>query len=191
VLQEFDRTNYSTVVVRAVDRAAVSTIQDGVDKDRRLKLMAEDEEKYYLEQTKTAKPIKAFAMFLAFTMAIGACFAGMNTMYSNVASRVREIGTLRILGFTPAAIMVSFLIESVCLALLGGALGCVMSLPINGLATGTTNFNSFSEIVFCFTITPGLMFRGMVFAAFMGLAGGLPPAWSASRQPLLAALRQV
>ncbi len=191
VMQEFDRMNYSTVVVRAADRAAVGRIQDAVDRDRRLKLMAVDEEKYYLDQTRTSKPIKAFAMFLAFTMAVGACFAGMNTMYANVAGRVKEIGTLRILGFTPAAVMTSFLIESVCLALLGGALGCALSLPINGLATGTTNFNSFSEIVFYFTITPGLMLRGMVFAAFMGLAGGLPPAWSASRQPVLAALRQV
>jgi putative ABC transport system permease protein len=191
VMQEFDRLNYSTVVVRASDRAAVGRMQDAVDKDRRLKLMAVDEEKYYADQTKTAKPVKAFAVFLAFTMALGACFAGMNTMYANVASRVREIGTLRILGFTPGAVMTSFLIESVCLALLGGALGCVLALPINGLATGTTNFNSFSEIVFYFTITPGLMFKGMVFSAFMGVAGGFPPAWSASRQPVLAALRQV
>jgi len=191
VMQEFDRMNYSTVVVRAADRAAVGRIEDGVDKDRRLKLMAMDEEKYYLEQTKTAKPVKAFAVFLAVTMAVGACFAGMNTMYANVASRVREIGTLRILGFTPGAVMASFLIESVCLALLGGALGCALALPINGIATGTTNFNSFSEIVFYFTITPGLMLKGMVFAAFMGVAGGFPPAWSASRQPVLAALRQV
>jgi len=191
VMQEFDRANYSTVVVRAADRAAVTGMETAVDKDRRLKLMAMDEEKYYLDQTKTAKPVKAFAMFLAFTMAIGACFAGMNTMYSNVANRVKEIGTLRILGFTPVAVMTSFLIESVCLALLGGALGCMMSLPIDGLATSTTNFNTFSEIVFCFTITPRLMLRGMVFAAFMGLAGGLLPAWSASRQPVLAALRQL
>jgi putative ABC transport system permease protein len=191
VMQEFDRMNFSTVVVRAMDRASVGRMQDAVDKDRRLKLMAVDEEKYYADQTKTAKPVKAFAMFLAITMAVGACFAGMNTMYANVASRVREIGTLRILGFTPGAVMTSFLIESVCLALLGGALGCALALPINGLATGTTNFNSFSEIVFYFTITPGLMFKGMIFAAFMGLAGGFPPAWSASRQPVLAALRQV
>ena len=191
VMQEFDRTNYSTVVVRAVDGKAVARMQDALDRDRRLKLMAVDEEKYYADQTKTAKPVKAFAMFLALTMAVGACFAGMNTMYANVANRVKEIGTLRILGFTPGAVLASFLIESVCLSLLGGALGCVMALPINGLATGTTNFNSFSEIVFYFTITPGLMFRGMVFAAFMGFAGGFPPAWSASKQPVLAALRQV
>lgn len=191
IMQEFDRLEYSTVVVRVQDRAGVKAIQDYVTKDRRLKLTATDEMTYYAEQTKTAKPIKAFATFLAMTMAVGACFAGMNTMYSNVASRVREIGTLRILGFSRAAILASFLVESVCLALLGGMLGCVLALPINGLATGTTNFNSFSEIVFFFTITPSLMLQGLLFAGLMGLVGGFMPAWSAARQPILAALRQL
>jgi putative ABC transport system permease protein len=191
IMQEFDRNVYSTVMVRAQNPAAVVAIRDALQADRRLKLLAKDEVEYYEEQTKTAKPLKAFAMFLAFTMAIGACFAGMNTMYANVANRVREIGTLRILGFTPIAVLTSFLIESVCLALLGGVAGCLMALPINGLATGTTNFASFSEIVFCFTITPQLMMKGMLFAAAMGLVGGFPPAWSASRQPVLAALRQI
>lgn len=191
VMQEFDRTRYSTVILRAEDRAAVAMIRDYVDNDRRLKLAAKDEVQYYSEQTRTAKPVKAFAMFLAITMAVGACFAGMNTMYANVANRVREIGTLRILGFRPVAVLTSFLIESVCLALLGGALGCVLALPINGFATGTTNFDSFSEIVFYFTITPNLMLKGMVFSALMGLVGGFLPAWSASRQPVLKALRQL
>ncbi|MFA6240527.1 MAG: ABC transporter permease [Candidatus Hydrogenedentales bacterium] len=191
VMQEFDRSNYSTVVARAVDAEALDRIREYVDGDRRLKLKAKDEVQYYAEQTKTAKPVQAFASFLAMTMAIGACFAGMNTMYANVANRVREIGTLRILGFTPLAVLTSFLIESVFLALLGGALGCVLALPINGVATGTTNFDSFSEVLFYFTVTPSLMMKGMIFAAVMGFAGGFPPAWSASRQPVLAALRQV
>ena len=191
LMQEFDRANYSSLLVRPENPEAARRIQDAVDKDRRLKLTAVNEEKYYADQTKTAAPVKAFALFLAVTMAIGACFAGMNTMYANVANRVREIGTLRILGFTPTAIMISFLIESVFLALAGGAIGCVLALPINGFATGTTNFVSFSEIVFYFTITPALMLKGMIFAAFMGLAGGLPPAWSASKQPLITALRQL
>ncbi|MBX7255128.1 MAG: ABC transporter permease [Candidatus Hydrogenedentes bacterium] len=191
VMQEFDRANYSSVVARAIDRDAIGRIREYMDSDPRLKLKAKDEVEYYAEQTKTARPVQAFASFLAMTMAIGACFAGMNTMYANVANRVREIGTLRILGFTPTAVLASFLLESVCLALIGGALGCVMALPINGLATGTTNFDSFSEVLFYFTITPSLMMKGMLFAAIMGLAGGFPPAWSASKQPVLAALRQV
>ena len=191
IMQEFDRTEYSTVLMRAPTRDKVQGIIDQATGNRRLKLLAKDEETYYKEQTKTAQPVQAFAGFLAVTMAIGACFAGMNTMYGNVARRVREIGTLRILGFSRAAILVSFLVESVCLALLGGSMGCLLALPINGLATGTTNFNSFSEIVFCFSITPRLMVNGMIFAAVMGIVGGLLPAWSASRQPILAALRQM
>ncbi len=191
LMQEFDRRRYSTVVLRAEDAAAVKRMQAFVDNDRRLKLVAKDEVQYYSEQTRTAKPVRAFAFFLAFTMAIGACFAGMNTMYANVANRVREIGTLRILGFRPTAVLVSFMIESVCLALIGGALGCALSLPMNGYATGTTNFDSFSEIIFYFTITPGLLMRGMMFSAAMGLVGGFLPAYSASKQPILAALRQL
>lgn len=191
IMQELDRTNYSSVAVRATDAAGAAAIKEYVEEDRRLKLMAKDEVKYYAEQTKTAGPVKAFAFFLAFTMAIGACFAGMNTMYANVANRVREIGTLRILGFRPMAVLLSFLIESVCLALLGGVVGCLMALPMNGLATGTTSFASFSEIVFYFAVTPALMFKGLLFAAAMGLVGGFLPAWTASRQPILAALREL
>jgi putative ABC transport system permease protein len=191
IMQEFDRVNYSTVVVRAQNAQEVASIRNYMDSDKRLKLVAKSEVEYYEQQTKTARPVKAFATFLALTMAIGACFAGMNTMYANVANRAREIGTLRILGFTPSAVLASFLIESVSLALLGGVVGCVLALPINGVATGTTNFDSFSEIVFLFSITPQLMMKGMVFAAAMGLIGGFPPAWAASRQPVLAALRSV
>lgn len=191
VMQEFDRGAYSAATVRAVDAAGVTVLAEYVDRDKRLKLRAKDEAQYYAEQTTTAAPVKAFAFFLAITMAIGASFAGMNTMYANVAGRVREIGTLRIMGFAPTAILMSFMIESVLLSAVGGVLGCLLALPMNGIATGTTNFGSFSEIVFYFTITPELMAKGLLFAVVMGLIGGLPPAWSASRQPVLAALRQV
>jgi len=191
IMQAFDRRAYSTVVVRARDAAAVDAIRRIVAGDRRVKLSAKTEMKYYQEQTSTAGPLKAFGMFLAVIMSIGASFAGMNAMYASVASRVREIATLRVLGFTPFSILVSFLIESVFLALIGGLLGCALSLPINGLATGTTNFQTFSEIVFYFTITPDLMLRGLIFAAVMGAVGGILPALAAARQPILLALRQV
>lgn len=190
VKQEFDRDNYSCATVRARDGAGVTALAEYVDGDKRLKMQAKDEAQYYAEQTMTAAPVKAFAFFLAITMAIGASFAAMNTMYANVSNRVREIGTLRIVGFSPRAILMSFMIESVLLALVGGVIGCLLALPMNGLATGTTNFGSFSEIVFFFTITPELMVKGVVFAVVMGVIGGFPPAWSAARQPLLSALRQ-
>lgn len=191
VMEESDRDAYSSVLLRVVDRAAVPAIKTLVEEDRRVKLTAKSEELYYAEQTKTAKPIKAFAVFLAAIMAIGASFAGMNTMYSRVANRAREIGTLRVLGFTPMAVLVSFLIESVLLAVCGGIAGCLLALPINGFATGTTSFASFSEVVFYFAITPDLMLRGIAFAAAMGLVGGFFPAWAASRQTALSALRQL
>lgn len=191
LMQEFDRTEYSTVVLRAVDEGAVAAIRKRVEDDKRLKLTAKSEQQYYREQTLTSTPIKAFATFLAVVMAIGASIAGMNTMYASVAGRVQEIATLRVLGFSPAAVLASFLLESIVLALLGGAVGCLLALPMNGIATGTTNLETFSEIVFYFTVTPGLMLEGMAFAAVMGAIGGFLPAWSASRQPLLAAMRQV
>ena len=190
LMQEFDRDSYSTVVLRAVDKAAVESLRKQVDEDLRLKLTAKSEEAYYREQTKTSGPLKAFGFLLAVMMSIGACFAGMNTMYASVANRVREIATLRVLGFTPFSILVSFQIESIALAVFGGAIGCVLSLPINGLATGTMNFETFSEIVFYFTITPELMARGLLFAIVMGAVGGFLPAFSAARQPILQALRQ-
>lgn len=190
LMQEFDHNAYSTVLLRAVDAATVEHIARRVDDDRRLKLTAKSEAAYYHEQTRTAGPLKAFGAFLATIMSIGACFAATNTMYASVAGRTREIGTLRVLGFSPLAILVSFQIESVALALIGGTIGCLLSLPISGLSTGTTNFETFSEIVFYFTITPDLMVKGLVFAVVMGAVGGFLPAWTASRQPILDSLRQ-
>ncbi len=190
LMQDFDRTMYSTLVARVDNAQAADTIKHRLEEDRRIKLMGKTEEEYYREQTKTAGPLKAFGGFLAVVMSVGACFAGMNTMYASVANRVKEIGTLRILGFTPASILLSFQIESILLALFGGMLGCVLALPMNGLATGTMNFETFSEIVFYFSVTPALMFKGIVFAVLMGAVGGFLPAYSASRRPVLDALRQ-
>lgn len=190
VMQDFDRSLYSTIVARVPNQVAVSEIKARADEDRRVKLQARTEEEYYRDQTKTAGPLKAFGSFLAVVMSVGACFAGMNTMYASVANRVREIGTLRILGFSPLSILICFQIESILLAALGGVIGCILALPMNGLATGTTNFETFSEIVFYFSITPGLMLRGMAFAVIMGAIGGFLPAYSASRKPVLDALRQ-
>jgi putative ABC transport system permease protein len=111
-------------------------------------------------------------------------------MYAAVGSRTREIATLLVLGFSPFAIMTSFLFESVFLALLGGVLGCLLAIPINGITTSTTNFQSFSEVAFAFRITPVAMAVGLIFALGMGVVGGFLPAIRAARQPLAAALRQ-
>ena len=107
----------------------------------------------------------------------------MNMMYATVMSRMKEVGTLRALGFSRWSIWSSFLVESMLLALLGGILGCVMALPLHGLSTGTANFATFSEILFNFRITPKILLQGMIFAAIVGIiGGGLPAAKGSAHQ---------
>lgn len=122
-------------------------------------------------------------------MAVGSSFAAMNTMYAAVARRSKEIGTLRVLGFSRFSILLSFLSESVLLAILGGAIGCLLVLPLNGTTTGIGNFTTFSETDFNLTVTPAIMITGVVFAVVMGAFGGLFPAWNAARKQVLTALR--
>jgi len=187
--QDFDREDYTDVFVRASSANAVARIQDQVSNDRRLHLKPETERDYYASQTRTAAPIKAFGIFIAVLMAVGASFAAMNTMYAAVARRTREIGTLRAIGFSRGSILLSFVMESVCIALLGGLIGCLLALPINGVTTGTTNFVTFSELAFNFRVTPALVLAGMIFATVMGLLGGFFPAWRASHESIVTALR--
>jgi putative ABC transport system permease protein len=110
-------------------------------------------------------------------------------MYAAVGARTREIGTLRVLGFKRRAIYVSFLLESIILAVVGGLTGCLLSLPLNGVATGTFSWTSFAEVAFEFRITGELLGKGMVFAVAMGVLGGLLPARWAARKPVLDALK--
>jgi putative ABC transport system permease protein len=114
----------------------------------------------------------------------------MNTMYAIVSQRTREIGTLRALGFSRISVLVSFVMESVLLALVGGVLGCLIAIPMNGFTAGTGQTQSFSELAFAFKITPGIILTGMIFAALMGLIGGLLPAVRASQMPITKALRE-
>jgi putative ABC transport system permease protein len=124
-------------------------------------------------------------------MAIGAVFGAVNTMYAAVSSRAPEIGVLLSLGFKPRNVLSSFLLEAVLIALLGGVVGCVLVLPLNGLITSTTNWNSFSEIAFAFRVTPRLLMYGMVFSVVMGLVGGFLPARRAAKQHVVEAWRQM
>jgi len=127
---------------------------------------------------------------VAVVMGIGAVFGAINTMYAIVAARTREIGTLRALGFRRRAILASFLIESVILAVIGGAIGCLLAFPMNGFSTGTGQTQSFSEIAFAFRVTPQIVLTGMVFAVVMGILGGLLPALRGARLPITSALRE-
>ena len=187
----FDRDNYSSLLVRPVDEAARESLMRKWEKDKRLTVRVLPEVDYYKEQTKTAVPIRYLGNFLATAMSIGAIFAAMNTMYASVGARTREIGTLRVLGFRRRTVLFGFLIEGAVLALIGGALGCVLSLPMNGYSTGTISFETFTETVFQFRITPWLATKGMIFALLVGLVGSLLPALRASRLPVISALKSV
>jgi putative ABC transport system permease protein len=128
---------------------------------------------------------------VASVMAIGAIFGALNTMYSAVAERGREIATMRALGFGAAAVVFSFLIEALLISFVGGALGAVAVLPLNGLTTGAMNWQTFSHMEFAFQITPILLLSGLIFALVMGVLGGLPPAVRAAQRPVATALREL
>jgi putative ABC transport system permease protein len=187
----FDRQNYSSLLVRAASPSAGKEIISRIEADKRLPLLAEPEVKYYGDQTATAMPIKILGNFLATAMSVGAVFAAMNTMYASVGSRTREIGTLRVLGFRRRTILAGFIIEGALLASIGGVLGCLLALPLHGVSTGTMSFNSFSETVFEFRITPWLAVKGIIFAVVVGIVGSLLPAIRASRLPVITALKSV
>jgi putative ABC transport system permease protein len=189
IAQEFERPVYSSLLVRVRDAASVKAVKDRIASDRRVKLDAFSEQEYFASQTSSALPIQVLGYLVAVIMAIGSCFAVMNTMYAATAYRTREIATLRVLGYRRFSILVSFVFESVLLAVCGGIVGCLMALPVNGITTGTTNFSSFSEVVFKFQITTGLMIEGIIFAAVMGGIGGFLPGVRAAFTPIVRALR--
>ena len=188
---DFNRETFSSVLLRATDAASVNSVIQRVESDPRFNLTAQRELEYYEEQTRASRPLKLLATFIAVVMGIGACFAAMNTMYASVGHRAREITTLLVLGFKRRSVLLSFVAEALLLALVGGAIGCLLVWPINGLATGTVNWQTFSEVAFAFRITPWLLLKGLAFAAMLGLLGGVLPAWQASRLAPAAALREL
>lgn len=190
--ETFKRSFYGSILIRPVDDpVAVAALTRRLEGDNQLSVRVLPETQYYEEQTRTAAPIQWLGMFLAVVMSIGAAFSAANTMYAAVGARVREIGTLRVLGFRRREVYWSFLVESMLLALAGGVVGCLLSLPLNGMATGTMSWTTFSEVAFEFRITPSLLLGGLGFALVMGVLGGLLPALLAARKPVLDALRAV
>jgi putative ABC transport system permease protein len=180
----------SSAMVQAIDAVAAQALVNDLNNDQRLGVHALTEKEYYDLQTASGAPIQAIGIVVSIIMAIGSAFAAMNTMYAAVARRSREIGTLRVLGFSRGSIMVSFFIESVLLAGLGGVLGCLLVLPLNGVTTAVGNSN-FAETAFDFRITPQIMALGIAFGAALGCLGGLFPARNASKKEILTALREV
>ncbi len=191
LMSEFDRRGYSSVLFRCGDPNIRKSLITQIGADRRLQLEALTEREYYDKQSIAGIGIKALATVMTLFMGIGACFAAMNTMYAAVANRTREIGTLRALGFSSGSIMLSFLIEAVLLALVGGGIGCLLALPVNGISTGSANFVTFSEVTYNFRITFPLIASALALSGILGVLGGFLPARSAARQPIIDALRSV
>ncbi len=181
---------YQVALVRMKDPSQFAALKHELESDPRLGVEVKREDQFYAEQSQgVATMVTVLGGFITLVMAVGALFGAANTMFAAVSGRTREIATLLVLGFSPFAIMVSFVVESVVVALIGGALGCVLALPINGITTSTTNFQSFSEVAFQFRVTPGLMLSALVFSAVLGVLGGFFPALRAANQPIARTLR--
>lgn len=190
VASQFNRQNaLGNAYLRATDKIAADALKHRVVDDQQLQLDGMLETEYYDKQTANGGGIRLMGYIVAFTMAIGSIFAAANTMYAAVAYRSREIATLRVIGFRRGSIVTSFIFESVLLALLGAAVGILLMLPFNGMSTSTSNQVTFSEVVFSMQITLSVVITAVVFAIFMGLIGGVAPAWGAARREILAALR--
>jgi len=180
-----------SLTLRLSNPATLAAFDKDVRANPRVQLQIDSEPKYYENLAgPTAAALLGLAGFVAVVMGIGAVFGAMNTMYAIVSQRTREIGTLRALGFSRFSILLSFVLESVLLALIGGILGCLAAFTMNGYTAGTGQTASFSELAFAFKITPPVLIFGLVFAVLMGFVGGLLPAFRAARMPITRALRE-
>lgn len=181
----------SSVLVRATDPIVKTALIHDLSEDQRLNVDAVAQTDYYDRQASSSAPVLFVGTLVALIMSVGSSFAAMNTMYAAVSRRSSEIGTLRVLGFTKGEILLSFLAESLALALLGGLIGCVLTLPLNNITSGIGSFTTFSETTFRFRVTPVIMGAGMLFSVFMGALGGVFPASDAARKEILVALRAI
>lgn len=192
VSADFDRAEFlSSALLRATDEVAADALVKNLEADQRLNVAAMLETTYYDKQTTSALPIQFLGTFISVIMAVGSSFAATNTMYAAIARRSKEIGTLRVLGFSKGSILLSFFAESVLLAGLGGIIGCLLVLPLNGFTTGIGNFATFSETSFSLRVSPQIMLAGVACAMLLGAIGGFFPARSAANKEILVALRQI
>jgi putative ABC transport system permease protein len=188
-MQVFDRPVFQSVTLRLNDPSHLDALARRIDADPRLALQVKREDVFYRDQAGPLGTLLRFlGLFITSILSLGAVFGALNTMYAAVGARTKEIGTLLALGFSRGAVLASFLLESVLLALLGGAVGCVLALPVNGITAGTSH--DFSELAFRFTVTPTILLLGLGFAALMGLLGGFFPARKAASRRIVEALRE-
>ncbi len=190
VMQAFRRPIYSSLIFRLQNPDAFDAAKTAIENDPRLTLEARRETKYYRDQSEMmAKFLRILGTSLTIIFSIGAIIGAMITMYSAVANRTAEIGTLRALGFRRRNILLAFLTESLLLGFIGGSLGLFFASFMQFITISTVNFQTFSELAFKFTLTSGIVVQSMIFALTMGLIGGVLPALRASRLKIVDALR--
>jgi len=183
---------YQSVTVRLDSPAAYNQLKDALTADPKLTVEVDRELDYYARQSQVLTTlITVLGGLVAVIMGIGAVIGALNTMYSAVSERSREIATMRAIGFAGSSIAISFVFEALIIAFIGGLLGCLFVLPLNGYTTGTMNMQTFSHMAFAFKVTPPLLIAGIIFALLMGIVGGLPPAIRAARRPIALALREL
>ena len=183
---------FQSVTARLTSPDRFSEFKDAVTSDPRLTLQVKREVDYYTEKSQMVTTlIRTLGFLVALVMGIGAVFGALNTMYSAVAARTREIATLRALGFGGVTVVLSFLFEALLISFVGALVGCAAVLPLDGFTTGTINWQTFSHLAFAFRVTPDLLLIGIAFGLVMGFAGGLLPALRAARLPIATALREL
>lgn len=183
---------FQSVTARLIDKTRLEAFASTITTDPRMTSQVDRETTYYEKSSQQLTLlILGIGVPVVIIMAVGSVFGALNTMYTAVAERGREIATLRAIGFGSGNVIASFTVEALLISAVGGILGCIIVLPVNGLTTGTMNFQTFSHMSFAFRITPELLLSGFAFALAMGILGGLPPAVRAARMPVGAALRDL
>jgi putative ABC transport system permease protein len=186
-----ERPGFSRMILTVKPGTDLKQLSTRLEADKQVPAKVLSERDYLAGQTKALSfVLRGLGIFLALIMGTAAIFTGTNTMLAALAARTHEIGILLALGFRPFAIFLSFLVESLFLGLLGGALGCLMALPINGVRTGTTNFQTFTEVAFAFRITPQVLIVAVGFSLVLGVVAGTVPAFLAARLRVTQALRR-
>ncbi|MFO1385577.1 MAG: ABC transporter permease [Chitinivorax sp.] len=190
MMQAFRRPVYSAITFRLSDSERFEVLQQAIGNDQRLTLEAKRETQFYADQSEMmAKFIKYLGMALSVIFSLGAIIGAMITMYASVSNRVGEIGTLRALGFQRRTVLAAFLLESLLLSSIGGLIGLLAASSMQWLTISTMNWQTFSELAFSFTLTPGIVLNSLLFALLMGLIGGVLPSLRAARLNIVDALR--
>jgi putative ABC transport system permease protein len=186
-------TTYQSMRVKLTSPEAYNSFKDALTTDPRLNVRMFTEREYYERQSRTLIAlVSTIGTVIAVLMGLGAVFAALNTMYSAVSTRTREIATLRALGFGSAPVVISVLTEALLIGLVGGVIGALISyFAFNGVRASTMNFTTFSQITFAFTVTPMVLVLGLVYALILGFVGGLLPSLRAARLPITTGLREL